>query len=114
MEKEEKIETKKRFDLIFWVLIIALIALPLAATFLHIKLHPDYKWLIYITLFDTIIITLMYFSRKTIFYGFMLNTVFFIVGVIAHFYVLKMGAINDVLMSIPDFSVGYVLWRLYR
>jgi len=106
-------QPKRKFDLIFWVLMAGLIALPLAATMLHIKLHnEDYPWLIYVTLFDTIIISLMYFSRKTIFSAFILNTVFFVVGVIAHLTVA--GGWGDVLMAIPDFSIGYVLWRLYK
>ena len=117
MKKGEKVVVceRRRFDFMFWILLIALIALPLAATFLHIRLHNEkYPWLVYITGFDMIVISLLYFSRRTIFYGFMLNTVFFIAGVIARFYALGFGGINDVLISIPDFAVGYALWREYK
>ena len=75
---------------------------------LHLRIHSeDYPWLIYITLFDTVIISLMYLSKKTIFSAFILNTVLFVVGVIAHLTVA--GGWGDVLMAIPDFSIGYVL-----
>jgi len=111
--KEVKEESRHK-DLLFWILMIGFVALPIAGLMLHLKLHPDYVWLTYILWFDIIAISLMYLSKKTIFYGFMLNTVFFIVGVIAHATVVPGGGISDILISIPDFSIGYALWSLYR
>ena len=111
-EPQPNINSRNK-DLMFWILIIALIALPLAATMLHIKLHSeDYPWLVYITAFDAVIITLMYLSKKTMFSAFILNTTLFVVGVIAHLTVA--GGWGDVLMAIPDFAIGYVLWREYH
>jgi len=115
--KEGKLKIAEQYrkkDLLFWILIIALIALPIAGTMLHIKLHKELTWLSYITLFDAVIITLLYFSKKTIFYGFILNTTFFIVGVIAHLIEVPGGGISDILISIPDFSIGYALWGIYK
>ncbi len=110
---EVKAEASKvRLDLTFWILMAGLIALPVAALMLHIKLHSDYIWLTWIVLFDAVIISLLFFFRKTIFYGFMLNTTLFITGVIAHLTVA--GGISDVLLAVPDFAIGYALWRLYK
>jgi len=114
-KKSSETESRKK-DLMFWILMIGFIALPLAATLLHIKLHnEDYPWLVYITAFDVIIISLMYFSRKTIFSGFVLNTTLFVVGIIAHISVLGLeNSISDNLLAIPDFAIGYALWREYH
>ncbi|MBT4166055.1 hypothetical protein HOE04_03395 [archaeon] len=97
-----------KFNHINISLLIAFVALPIAGLLLHLKIHPQYTFLNYILLFDIIIITLLYLNKKTIFYGFALNTTFFIVGVIAHLTVA--GGWTDVLIAIPDFSIGYVLW----
>ena len=101
-----------KFDLQNVFLLLALIALPIAGLMLHLKLHADLTYLTYILLFDIVIITLLYLFKKTIFYGFILNTVFFIVGVIMHIIYVPGGGISDILLSIPDFSIGFVLWRL--
>lgn len=93
-------------------LLLGLVALPVAATLLHIKLHPQYVFLTYIALFDAIAITLLYLFRKTIFLGFILNTVLFIAGIIAHLKYVPGGGLTDILLSIPDFSIGYALWSL--
>ncbi|MBT4136184.1 hypothetical protein HOD75_01800 [archaeon] len=92
------------------ILLIAFIALPIAGLMLHLKLHPDLTFLTYILWFDIIAITLMYLFNKSIFYGFALNSVFFIVGVIMHIMYVPGGGISDILLAIPDFSIGYVLW----
>ena len=114
-KKVAKIEgTGRHKDLLFWILMVAFVALPIAGLMLHLKIHPQYVWLTYVLWFDIIIITLMYFSKKLMFYGFLLNTVFFIVGVIAHATVVPGGGISDILISIPDFAIGYALWSLYR
>lgn len=110
-EEKGKVESG-RFNLLFWILIAGLIALPLGSLLIHLKLHAQYTWLTYLVLFDIIVITALYFSKKTIFYAFILNSVFFIAGVIAHLTVA--GGWGDVLMAIPDFSIGYALWRWYK
>ena len=94
------------------VLFVALLALPIAGMMLHLKLHAGYTYLTYILLFDIIVISLLYLFQKTIFYAFVLNSVFFIVGVIMHITYVPGGGISDILLSIPDFSVGYILWSL--
>jgi hypothetical protein len=78
---------------------------------LHLKIHPTYNYLTYLLLFDVIVISLLYLFEKTRFIGFILNTVFFIVGVIMHITYVPGGGISDILISIPDFSIGYALWR---
>ena len=99
----------------FWLLIVGMLALGISGLMLHLKIHADITWLTWILLFDITIITLLYLSKKTIFYAFALNTVFFIVGVIAHFSVLGIkGGIGDVLIAVPDFVMGYILWVLYK
>ena len=111
--KKESNNKSREKDIMFLILMIALIALPLAGTMLHIKLHnTDYPWLVYITAFDVIIISLMYLSRKYMFSAFILNTTLFIAGVIAHLTVA--GGWGDVLLAIPDFAIGYVLWEEYE
>jgi len=101
-----------RFNLTNIFLFIALIALPIAGLMLHLKIHSGYHFLTYILLFDIIIISLLYLSNKTIFYGFALNSIFFIVGIIMHLIYIPGGGISDILLSIPDFSIGYALWKL--
>lgn len=95
-------------------LLIALIALPVAGLLLHLKLHPDLTFLTWILWFDIIVITLLYLWQKTRFYGFALNTTFFVVGVIMHAMYVPGGGITDILISIPDFSIGFALWVLNR
>ena len=89
-------------------------ALPIAGLLLHLKLHPTYDFLTYTLLFDIIIITLLYLFKKTIFYAFILNSVLFITGVIMHFAYVGLGGISDILISIPDFVIGYTLWELNK
>ena len=96
------------------VLLLGLIALPIAGLMLHLKLHPDYGFLTYILLFDLIVITLLYLFKKTLFYAFVLNSVFFAVGIIMHILYVPGGGISDIILSIPDFSIGYILWRLNK
>ena len=103
-----------KFDLMNLILLAGLITLPIAGLLLHLKLHPDLTYLTYILLFDIVIITALYLFKRTGFYAFALNSVFFMVGVIMHFQYLGMGGLSDVLISIPDFSIGYVLWRLNK
>lgn len=101
-----------KFSHINIILLIGLIALPIAGLMLHLKLHADKTYLTWILLFDIIIITLLYLFNNTRFYGFVLNSVFFTVGVIMHIMYVPGGGLSDILLSIPDFSIGYVLWIL--
>jgi len=95
-------------------LFVGLIALPIAGLLLHLRLHPDLTFLTWILWFDIIVISLLYLWEKTRFYGFVLNSVFFIVGVIMHAMYVPGGGISDILISIPDFSIGFALWVLNR
>jgi len=96
------------------ILLIGFIALPIAGLMLHLKLHPALTYLTWILWFDIIAITLLYMSNKTLIYGFILNTVFFVVGVIMHLMYVPGGGISDILISIPDFSLGFILWALNK
>ena len=101
-----------KFNLNNVFLLLGLIALPVAGLILHLKLHPDYGFLTYILLFNIVIIPLLYLFDKTRIYAFLLNSVSFAVGAIMHGVYLGMGGISDMLMGVPDFAIGYVLWRL--
>ena len=94
------------------LLLLGLIALPVAGLMLHLKLHPEITFLTYILLFNVIIIPLLYLFDKTRIYAFLLNSVSFAVGAVMHGVYLGVGGIGDILMGIPDFVIGYVLWRL--
>ncbi len=101
-----------KFNLNNIALLIAFVALPVAGLMLHKRLHSELTYLTWILLFDIVVITFLYLSEKTRFYGFILNTVFFIVGVIMHLMYVEGGGISDILLSIPDFSIGFILWKL--
>ncbi len=101
-----------KFDSINILLLLGLIALPVAGLMLHLKLHSDLVFLTYVLLFNIVIIPLLYLFDKTRFYGFALNTVSFVVGVIMHVMYVPGGGISDILLAVPDFAIGYVLWRL--
>ncbi|MEK6906598.1 MAG: hypothetical protein AABW81_03180 [Nanoarchaeota archaeon] len=103
-----------KFNFINSIIFTALVALPLAGLMLHLKIHPSLTYLTYILWFDIVIISLLFLFDKTIFYGFVLNSVFFAVGVIAHLTIIGFSTIPDVLIAIPDFSLGYVLWKLNK
>lgn len=94
------------------LLLLGLIALPVAGLMLHLKLHSDLVFLTYILIFNIAIIPLLYLFDKTRFYGFALNTVSFVVGVIMHATYVPGGGLSDILLAVPDFAIGYVLWRL--
>ena len=94
------------------LLLLGLIALPVAGLMLHLRLHPDIVFLTYILIFNIAIIPLLYLFDKTRIYAFLLNSVSFAVGAIMHGIYLGTGGIGDILMGIPDFAIGYVLWRL--
>ncbi len=94
------------------LLLLGLIALPVAGLMLHLRLHSDLVFLTYILLFNIVVIPLLYLFNKTRFYGFILNSVSFIVGVIMHATYVPGGGLSDILLAIPDFVIGYVLWRL--
>ena len=94
------------------LLLLGLIALPVAGLMLHLKLHSDLVFLTYILIFNIAIIPLLYLFDKTRFYGFALNTVSFVVGVIMHVIYVPGGGLSDILLAVPDFAIGYVLWRL--
>ncbi len=101
-----------KFNSVNILLLLGLIALPIAGLMLHLRLHADITFLTYILLFNIIIIPLLYLSEKTRFYGFILNSVSFAVGVIMHIMYVPGGGLSDILLAVPDFAIGYVLWRL--
>ncbi len=101
-----------KFNFNNFLLLLGLIVLPIAGLMLHLKLHPDYVFLTYILLFNIVIIPLLFIFNKTRFYGFLLNSVSFTLGVIMHGIYIGISGISDILMGIPDFVIGYVLWEL--
>ncbi len=101
-----------KFNSINILLLLGIIALPVAGLMLHLKLHSDLTFLTYVLLFNIIIIPFLYLFEKTRFYGFILNSVSFVVGVIMHITYVPGGGLSDILLAVPDFAIGYVLWRL--
>ncbi|MBI3623022.1 hypothetical protein HY212_02995 [Candidatus Pacearchaeota archaeon] len=101
-----------KFNSLNIFLLIGLVVLPIAGLMLHLRIHADKTYLTWILLFDIVIISLLYLFDKTRFYGFVLNTVFFLVGVIMHLTYVPGGGLSDILLSIPDFSIGYALWYI--
>ena len=101
-----------KFNSVNILLLLGIIALPVAGLMLHLRLHPEYVFLTYVLLFNIIVIPFLYLFEKTRIYAFLLNSVSFAVGAIMHGAYLGVGGIGDMLMGIPDFAIGYVLWRL--
>ena len=99
-----------KFDLSNTFLFLGLLALPIAGLMLHNRLHSAITYLPYILYFDIIIISLLYLFDETRFIGFLLNSVFFAVGVVMHLTYVEGGGLSDILISIPDFAMGYALW----
>mgnify|MGYP001597639454 CR=1 FL=1 len=92
-----------------YVLLAGLISMPISAIFIHTKIHSQIPWLIYIGLFDLIIISLLFMSEKTKVYGFWLNAALAIAGIFFH---LDYKAYSDVFLGIADISIGLALYLL--
>ena len=90
-------------------LLIALFLLPISAVLLHLKVHPDIAWLLPIALFDAIIITALYLNNKTRIYGFWLNTLLGLTGIIAHLQFSAIGTLADNAIMLSDMLIGYAL-----
>lgn len=90
---------------------LALFCLPAGATLLHLKIHKSIVWLPYLTLFDAVAVTLLFYFKKTSVYALFLNSIFVIVGIGYHLKFLP-GGWADILMSLTDFFVGIALYLL--
>lgn len=97
-----------------WTLLIALIMLPLSATLIHLHVHGDIQWLLYLALFDTVIITGMFMFDKTRIYGFWLNTLVGLGGVIYHAQFSFIGTLSDNMIIIADICIGYALLLAFQ
>ncbi len=126
------------------LLIITLFLLALAGLLLHYRIHPfmiadklnpevkvfdPAKFLSFIfPLFDVVIVTALFLSRKTAVYGYLFNGIIVIYGTIfmAHFSIAEMLAksiplgqmilkstLPDIAIAWADFFVGKVLYELY-
>lgn len=100
-----------KFNSVNIILFISFVALPVAGLMLHLKIHPNYGYLTWILLFDIVIVSLLYLFESTKFYGFAINSVLFLVGVVMHITYVPGGGISDIVLAIPDFCIGYALWR---
>ena len=94
-------------------LLIALFLLPVSAVFLHMKVHPDITWLLPLAIFDAIVITALYLHDKTRIYGFWLNTLLGVTGVIFHLQYSIMGTLADNAIMISDVLIGYALLNIF-
>lgn len=96
---------------IIWLLLLALFCLPAGATLIHFKIHKSIVWLPYLTLFDAVAVTLLFYFKKTAVYALFLNSIFVILGIGYHLKFLP-GGWADILMSLTDFFVGIALYLL--
>lgn len=96
---------------IIWLLLLALFCLPAGATLIHLKIHKIIVWLPYLTLFDAVAVTLLFYFKKTSVYALFLNSIFVILGIGYHLKFLP-GGWADILMSLTDFFVGIALYLL--
>ena len=90
-------------------LLIAMFLLPMSAVLLHMKVHSDITWLLPIVLFDAFVITALYLNDKTRIYGFWLNTLLGLTGVIFHLQLSVFGTAADNAILLSDMMIGYAL-----
>ena len=93
-------------------LLIALFLLPISAVLLHLKVHPDITWLLPIAIFDAVVITALYLHDKTRIYGFWLNTLLGLTGIIFHLQFSVIGTLADNAIMLSDMLIGYALLML--
>lgn len=100
-------------------LLCALFLMPVAGTLLHQRLHPNLDFLTYITLFDAIIITILFAKKSTTGTAFILNTI--LAGAGLYHFVMKLDSgiiasvmygLSDVIFVAIDFFIGLALYRL--
>jgi len=89
--------------------LIALVMLPLSGTLIHLHVHPQLEWLLYLTIFDTIAVTLLFLHDKLRIYGFWINTVIGLGGIIYHAQFSLMGTLSDSMLILADVLIGYSL-----
>ncbi len=94
-------------------LLIALIMLPLSGALIHLKVHPDIQWLLYLTLFDAIVVTGLFVFNKTRIYGFWINTILGLAGVIYHAQFSLVGTLSDTMLIVADVMIGYALLTVF-
>jgi len=95
-------------------LLIALIMLPLSATLIHLHVHGDIQWLMYLTIFDTVVITGLFIYSKTRIYGFWLNTLIGLSGIIYHAQFSFMGTLSDSMIILADVCIGFALITVFE
>ena len=100
-------------DKIKAALLIALAMLPLAATLIHIGV-PYHNitwehWVTYLTLFDVIVVTALFVYEKTKIYGFWINTLLGLAGIVYHAQTSMVGTISDSMIIVADIMIGFAL-----
>ena len=93
------------------ILLWALFFLPAGATVTHFRVHSEISWLPYLTIFDAVFVTLLFYFRKTSIYALFINSIFFIVGTGYHLAIFK-RAFGDILLSLTDFLLGIAVYLL--
>lgn len=126
------------------ILILSLFLLAISGLLLHLRIHPffvinklnpaekifslTYFWATLFPLIDTIFVTLLFMSRKTAVYAYLLNGLIVIYGIIlmAHFsinffitakippsdWILK-STLPDIGIAMGDFLIGKVIYDSY-
>ncbi len=91
-------------------LLAALVLLPLSSLIVHMHVHQDFPmWAVGFTVVDIVVITALLAYSKTKTYGFWLNAVFCIVGMIYHAQYSLMGTLSDNLTLLADLLIGYAV-----
>lgn len=104
---------------VHYVLLAALFLMPAAATLLHMKLHANVSWLLWVTLFDAIVVTALLVKKSTVEYGFYLNSLLALSG-LYHFFIkpdlgivgMIMYGLTDVMFVAVDFLIGLAIYLL--
>lgn len=98
-----------REKIIIWSLLLALFFLPAGTTLIHWKIHQKVAWLPYLTLFDAIAVTALFYFKKTSAIALFINSIFIIIGTGYH---LRLLAWSDIMISLTDFFLGVALYLL--
>ncbi len=93
-------------------LLVALFMLPASATLIHGYVHPTITWIHYVTIFDAVVVTALFYFNKTRASGFWLNTVLALVGIIYHITFSPLQTLSDSMIIVADFAIGYALYTL--
>lgn len=97
-------------DTIKVALLAALFLLPASAALIHSIVHPTVIWVLYVCVFDAIVVTALFYFDKTRPYGFWLNTGLAAAAIIYHATFSLIQTLSDNMIVVADFAIGYALY----